>query len=330
MLFIESFLLIKLFGLKLFTIYVKTMVIFAIISLLFWLISLVSMSSLFNTLKIIDISGGFRERTGDYVHTIFITLHNTANSWTYGISRNSGFCWEPGPFSILLNLALFFNITYYKSNIFSKVNLILMITIITTFSTTGLLTLLGWLTYFLVYRKNIKYQVLLIILVSLFGISYTKYDFLGKKVNTYLEQSAHVVSRENKEYLSGSRLVGFPLVIQDVVNNPIFGKGLLSTSRYDYYGQIDSSFLNSLFTIASSMGLFGILWYLYFTIKSSLYLAEIFQSGMKYGFSFIILISSFGFNIHVWSIVFCFILFGYYEEGFLRSKHVSKINSYKR
>lgn len=54
-----------------------------------------------------------------------------------GVIRNSGPFWEPGRFTIYITLALSIVLFYFKEKITSKRSLVLILTNITTFSTTG-------------------------------------------------------------------------------------------------------------------------------------------------------------------------------------------------
>ena len=315
MLFLEAFVLIRMFKQKFFSVFIDYMLVLATISLIFWVASLISLSTVFNILKPFDISGGFRKEAGDYVHTFFITVVNQSSSWVQGLPRNRGFTWEPGPFSILLNFAIFFNITYYKKKIISKSSLIFIITLITTFSTTGLLTFAFWIFYKLFIKtKNPQYVILIIILLIGFNYAFNKYDFLGKKVSVYTEKDIYVKYKHGRYAVSGSRLVGLPIIVQDLLNNPILGKGLVRTGNYEHYGEMESSFLNAIFTITSSMGLFGLFWFIIFTVKSSILISELLYIKEKYVLLLIILSSSFGFNLHIWSIIFCIITYSYFFD----------------
>jgi hypothetical protein len=145
-------------------------------------------------------------------------------------------------------------------------------------------------------------------------MSYVTYDFLGKKVQYYSQEQGRVKSINGQTYLRGGRIVGFGFVLQDITDNPLIGKGLQQSGDYDYFGEIDSRFLNSIFTITSSMGLFGIFWYFFFMFSSSIALSKFFKKSMKYGLVIIIVLSSYAFNIHYWGITFIFLTFGYFSS----------------
>lgn len=59
-----------------------------------------------------------------------------------GVIRNSGPFWEPGRFTIYITLALAIVLFYFKESITSKRSLVLILTNITTFSTTGYVAML--------------------------------------------------------------------------------------------------------------------------------------------------------------------------------------------
>ena len=75
-------------------------------------------------------------------------------------NRNSGFYWEPGTHGGFLCLALFINLFYRKEKLTSKFNIIFIITILTTLSTTTYLALffviVAYLKNFIVRRPVIS------------------------------------------------------------------------------------------------------------------------------------------------------------------------------
>lgn len=118
------------------------------------------------------------------------TIHsNTANILIHNffldrgdIIRNSGPFWEPGLFVGFIAIALFFNL-YINKKIFSVVNVTFIVTIITTFSSTGYILLFIILfSYFLFSSKSkIKYLVVpFMIILSVFV--YANTEFMKTKI----------------------------------------------------------------------------------------------------------------------------------------------------
>lgn len=86
-----------------------------------------------------------------------------------GLPRNCGFCWEPGQFASLIVLALTFNLLRRNDRILNSKNfLILVLGLISTFSTTGFVTFAVLIFLKTIFAKvsvlqRIAYSVLLIV-----------------------------------------------------------------------------------------------------------------------------------------------------------------------
>ncbi|MHA4809791.1 hypothetical protein ACX0G9_16880 [Flavitalea flava] len=128
------------------------------------------------------------------------------------INRNSGFYWEPGTHGGFLILALFINLFYRKDKWKSRTNLIFVICILTTLSTT---TYLALFFVILVYLRNFFFQrpaISIFILLVVAGLSlalYTKLDFLNEKINKQIEYSNKGVPGESRfnSFLADMRLM---------------------------------------------------------------------------------------------------------------------------
>jgi len=313
--FVEAFVLLNLFKDKIFTSYVNWMCVLACISLVGWVLSVIDLNGFFVMLRPFDFSGGFREQFGDYLHIGVFTLHDRVGSWTNYIPRNSGFCWEPGPFSILLTVAIMIHWSLMKKSKVSPVSLILLAALATTFSTTGYLIFFSYVVYDYWSRaKKLIYLVPMIIVVIAGLYLFPRVEFLGGKMDAYMTQDVYVADRYGAgDKLHGSRLVGLPLVLQDLSRNPIMGTALTGVNYYEGIGDIQSTHLNSLFTITSTMGLFGLFWWLFFLTKSSIKMGQVFSSP-PLSLILIIILGSFGFNLHTWSILWVFVMYGYFMK----------------
>lgn len=116
--------------------YINIIVVFAAISLVGFIIGMIQPSvALLFPVTIGDASV-------DY-HNAFIYVFMTPKGYgTFRLmTRNAGICWEPGCYQMFLNVGLFFLLEkqlYVNQKLFIWKFLILMITIITTMSTTGI------------------------------------------------------------------------------------------------------------------------------------------------------------------------------------------------
>ena len=151
--------------------------------------------------------------SSSYVSTN-ILIYNFKN-FAFSYNRNSGPFWEPGMFAVFLNIAFFFNLIKFKK-LFSFKNIIYILTIITTFSTTGYL---GMLFIFISY--NIFYSTsklrLLYILILLFSSFYLlELDFMQSKIESQI-LSANIDG--------ASRFGAILIHLQIITDYPFIGVG---------------------------------------------------------------------------------------------------------
>ena len=73
--------------------------------------------------------------------------------------RNTGFTWEPKAFANFLMLGILFNLLRYRLRFFNKRMIIMLITLITTFSTTGYIMIFGCISMFILVNIKISTRV---------------------------------------------------------------------------------------------------------------------------------------------------------------------------
>lgn len=133
-----------------------------------------------------------------------------------GLYRNPGFAWEAGGFAIFVNIALWFNLFLLrKTNVFSKKNIIFIIAIATTLSTTGYIVMFFILmTFFIQSTSKRLTQIIYLIIFTILSITiFQNQEFLSKKINNQLE---HASKSQNR---FGSAI----LDINDWKERPLFG-----------------------------------------------------------------------------------------------------------
>jgi hypothetical protein len=131
--------------------------------------------------------------------------------------RNCGIFWESGAFSVFLNVTLFL---YYTSksiktvkDLFDKNSIILIVALLSTTSTMGVLSLMIVLTFFSTQLKSaVKYVFLTLIIVTGY-LAFTTVDFIGNKINDQLSES----NVSNNRF--GSALKDF----ENIAERPLFG-----------------------------------------------------------------------------------------------------------
>lgn len=137
--------------------FVKVMVFLAIWSLMLWVLAQFKLDKYLPTIK--NLSGL------EFRHTIFAFMPVNRDY----LIRNWGAFWEPGAFQAYLSLALIFDLFYLKNR--KPFNfIILSITILSTFSTTGYLCLgLILLVYLFAGDKQCKLNKMLVFIMIILG-----------------------------------------------------------------------------------------------------------------------------------------------------------------
>lgn len=303
------FTLIQLYGKKLFVLFEYAVFLLACFSLVVWLLQVVFPSFVFSLFRPLNIS---------HYHTFFengsyFIIGGVLSQDTL-LPRNYGFCWEPGPFSVYLVLALFFNVLRYRGKWNNKIFYLLFLTLLTTQSTTGYLAFMcGALIYVYQYYKGLlKYFVFIILaflLVFLFYNTSFLYDKIqelyvdGLEIDTVIRRGV-----KTETSYSGGRFGGFIIAWEDIKKYPLFGTGGFWGISY---GKGYVYIVNGLASIMSVYGLFGIIIFFLSLYKSSNLFANIYNSRLNRCFLFIVLFASVGFGVVNQSILFSFILMGW-------------------
>lgn len=142
-----------------------------------------------------------------------------------GLLRNWGPFWEPGVFQTYLNLALFF--LFQEKNYSFKASLILILGIITTFSTTGIISLILILCGEYIKNNKLSQKKIIFSFFAVVGIilllSNPKiYEIVFGKFN-----------KDNFAFLSTqSRLAGVKVNLQIMAKSPILGVGVSKLNNY--------------------------------------------------------------------------------------------------
>jgi hypothetical protein len=175
--------------------------------------------------------------------------------------RNSGFYWEPGTHGGFLCLALFINLFYRKKKLSSLYNIIFIITILTTLSTTTYLALFFVITAYLknfFVRRPLISLLLLVGLASLGALAFNKLDFLDKKIDQQIEKSG---SRKTGE----SRFSSLFADLRSLQEHPLIGTGRNVEMRFgkNFYNA-DLHELHRNNGIGVLLSTYGILFFFFF------------------------------------------------------------------
>jgi hypothetical protein len=155
---------------------------------------------------------GYKSKT-----LIFFTfMHNYGNTVISEIPRNCGAFWEPGLFAVFLNLALLINLYVNNETLFSRKNVVFIITILTTLSTAGYIALfIIFLSIFLLRASRLQFVFSLPVLALFLFLSVTyvwKLDFISQKIDaTFEARGSYASSRFGAVLYHIEELKKFPL-----------------------------------------------------------------------------------------------------------------------
>jgi len=140
-----------------------------------------------------------------------------------GTFRNCGAFWEPGAYAGFLIIAMIFHFLESRT-ISDKKSIVLLLALLSTMSTTGLLALGFFLVMFLGNRVAPLYKLILIpSILAAIVIAFTTLDFLGDKITSQLDVAS---THHNTRFKSAV------LDLQDFAGNPVLGLGRDPKTRH--------------------------------------------------------------------------------------------------
>lgn len=285
---LTGYFIIKIIGKNFLKYYVNLIIIFSLISFVFYIPILISPS--FEQILINKVAPNFAyyDRSKEnypgspqfIIYTINTQRHHTI------IPRNSGPFWEGGAFAGFLMVALIFNFILSKNFFRNKKSIILTTALLTTLSTSGYLAFVILILFFVLkYTKHLLTKFVWIFsIVILFYIGYTQLIFLGAKISKQLEYSFSA----SPGGLERTRFVSAMLDIKVLVENPILGTGL---AALDYSSAIMKKINHRNNGITFFARKFGILIFiLFFFSMYRSFLTLCFMNNIKPSFSIIIMV----------------------------------------
>ena len=167
---------------------------------------------------------------------------------TVGYMRNCGPFWEPGMFAVFLNIALFFHNFIGKPNVFY--NVILVVALITTFSTGGYsVALFVFLLYILQFKQNVIFVILEILVFIWMFIKLQEMEYVGAKIEQQI-----IVARQGM----GSDISRFGAMltqIEMIKTSPFFGgEDMVKYITSSTYNTLASGFLKPFVVLGIPMG----------------------------------------------------------------------------
>jgi hypothetical protein len=199
----------------------------------------------------------FKESQANYWYSFFFVFDGRNSG------RNCGFMWEPGAFAMILTIAIIYN--FLKNGVQMNRHIVIYtIAILTTFSTLGYIALGVLLLLFLIEANNLIYRLCIIgILLYSIVVLIPTVDFLGEKINEYIEETQNKVAypqnlqESESEKYEVNRLYTFILNFQKTLLIPT-GYGATEDTISNMAKQ-DLVGINGLGAIMVSWGFLGLL-----------------------------------------------------------------------
>ena len=217
--------------------YEKAMYVLALISLPLWAFQMAGGTSFLNSLPfVLHNTAG----SSDYSLLLYTINGQPSAEWYGNVIRNCGCAWEPGLFSTMLALALVFRM-YINNGQFilrDRHNIILLLALITTFSTTGYITIFLLMAIHIIFTSNMGFgrkTFLGIIAIGIFTWVYS-FSFMSGKIEARSDFS-EFVSETGKyntmsETFTVDRIEGIALDYENMLDNPLFGYGMNRNFSY--------------------------------------------------------------------------------------------------
>jgi hypothetical protein len=147
--------------------------------------------------------------------------------------KSAGPFWEMGAFGGYLMLT--YILSYLRDhNLTSKTNIVLLIAILTTQSSTAYISLMMFL-FFIFYNKSKDLLLKIIVVFLLSGFSYVAYvnlPFLGEKIESQLEMAKSMMNAPNLEDADSQRFVNILKDWKDFQGHEWVGRGANAKTRY--------------------------------------------------------------------------------------------------
>ena len=318
--FVIAYITISALQIRFFLYYERIIVYLSCISIFFLIIQILAPGALGNLFYQISFSqpGSPNVESNIVVYTINNTaMLNGSNIYIGGISlvRNSGFAWEPGGFASFIDLAIFVNLIRTRFKLANNYKLyILIFTLLTTFSTTGISILLIILVFF-VYNQNIKLALVFVPITVFVGIFLSTLPFMTEKIidaSTFDTEQMIDNSINYETQYAPQRLESLQIDFVDFLNNPIFGYGGHNEERWTAKMGADIATISGFGKVMAVFGSVGILFFFYYLAKSSIKLANIFRYKGWFFFVLIMIMISISYSLIFTPLLMCFWLF-YFE-----------------
>ncbi len=309
-----AYLAVKLLGENFLNYFIRVMIFFTIVSLLFFIPIFIKPEFLDTLVNATPSFLSYQyELWGFQIDRKTLVIYNLLQEADR--IRNCGPFWEPGAFGGYLIIAFMFN-TIRQGSILNKINLLFIIAVITTMSTTAYLALFLFIVCYIFFQD---YTVAVKSLIIVFGIAgyiaFQTIPFLGDKI-----KAENAGAQDAIEEVGGdTRMASAILDWDDIKGYPFSGRGLWNETRVDK--KFEYAIRNNGFTnFIAQWGVFFFFFYFYWYYKGFYQFCRINYSSNYIPFVLLIIIWLLSFSENYfdspffWALVFIHIPLRTYED----------------
>jgi hypothetical protein len=318
------FFVFKIFGHSFPVFYVKAMYVLCLLSLPFYIGSLVS-ASFFHQLQAIPLLFPALDPS-TYKYQFIIHSAAVATDSFSGLLRNAGPFHEAGVHALFLLIGFYFNfITTQK--LFNKQGIVFILSLIFTFSTAGYLGIfLLFIGFSFVIKINPLVKLFFSVLLVIFSVNFfLTNELMYSKIKNEFE----IAQERDMNDFTGGRFYGARKALNVLENYPLFGRGLTHATRET--DEYSSEFLR--YGIMSEFGKIGIplaILYLVFLFKGLLEYEKRYQSSRVVTLFFFIalLVNLFSQSFALYPVLMVIVISGVSSNFLIKSSKEIKTNYY--
>jgi hypothetical protein len=298
-----------------------------LIALLLWALQIMIPVQLTDFLRSLTLFKPYNEIIQAHV-IVFSILNEGVDSF---LPRNSGFAWEPGAFSVFINLAIFANLIRNSFRITNNINLwIFIVALLSTQSTTGYSIFLLLAVFYFVNLKGIAFKVLMVPLFIIGVLYILSLPFMYEKItslgNEEISDLVETGAKDwNKDKMVGAqRFVSFQMDFIDFTNNPILGYGGHDEEMWTRKEKINIVSISGIGKILAKFGLVGTLFLLIVLYNNSIQFSKYFNYKGKLLLFLIILQISISYSLIENALLLCFWMFFFFNSSLVENKSANQ------
>lgn len=235
-------------------------------------------------------------------------LVGIGTSFEMGLRRNIGFSWEPGIFACFVALGLYVNLIRNKFKIFpfiaNKNFYILLLTLFSTLSTTGYMSLLV-ICFFYMLNRSISSKVMVLMVIVLIFPTVAGFSFMSDKILGLMNIDEEIAAvnywgSQGRETVCPQRFSGFVFEWFNFIHDFWFGYGHYSQSYTStvLFGNVNVAVSNGILYILAKYGVLVGAFFYYWMIRSSVFLSK--SLNYKGTYIFALLFTLLGFSYDFW------------------------------